>query len=494
MVIQKLFKLENISRKALVAASVSLLLMCTLSIPVSSAMTQQTSTPIKHLIVITMENHSFDNIFGKYPLNNASENQTLVSSITRPLNLLSGNVPSGLSPVSAGSFSTGNPQEGYSAYHIDWNNGQMNGFLNGSGPNSMKYFTASQMAIEWDLAQQFSLGDMYFSSALTETIPNRLYEVAGYSPVINDYGPPPYIPYNQTVFSQLDSKGISWGYFINNTAQGIGPLALIHNMNTSGIGTWSNFYNDLANNTLPSVSWLMPINGGANQYSQHPSFNMLIGELWLLYTVNKIMHSPEWNSTAIFINYDEGGGYYDQVSPPVVASHQLGIRVPFIVISPYAKENYVSSTVLSHTSIIAFIDYNWNMPALNTLVLDSRIPLDFFNFNVPYANSQVLRGPLTFPSGITSLMPDSYNFGPSLYGDINNISSLFPMKFQIPLNEVLYAFTGSSNVTPGSLGFSVDINSNFSITPFYQSGYVVIAALIAGSAWVYYSYRKVVKK
>lgn len=487
-------KWNNAAKKGLAAAAVLVLLLCTVSIPVSSALTPKTSTPIKHLIIITMENHSFDNLFGMYPLNNAGSNQSLVSSVTRPLNLLSGNVSSGLTAVNPGAFSTGNPQEGYSAYHIDWNNGHMNGFLNGSGPNSLKYFTASQMAIEWDMAQEFALGDMYFSSALTETVPNRLYEIAGYSPVINDYGPPPYIPYNQTVFSQLDAKGVSWGYYINNTAHGTGPLALVHNMNSANIGSWSRFYSELGNNTLPSVSWLMPINGGADQYSQHPSYNVLIGELWLLYTVNRVMHSPEWNSTAIFINYDEGGGYYDQVAPPVVASHQLGIRVPFIVISPYAKENYVSSTVLSHTSIIAFIDYNWNMPALNNLVKDSGIPLDFFDFNGPYANGSVLRGPLSFSNGIMSLMPGSYNFGSSLYGNVKNISSLFPLKFQIPLNEVLYSFTGSSNVTPGSLGFSVEVKSNASYMPFYESNYVIIAALIAGSTWVYYTYRKVVKK
>lgn len=482
----------HLKTKTAAVSLVALIALCTIAVPVSAATTSGTSTPIKHLIVITMENHSFDNLFGKYPLNNGSGNQSIISSITRPVNILSGGASSGLSPVQSGDFSTGNPQEGYSAYHIDWNNGSMNGFLNGSGPNSMKFFTADQMAIEWALAQEFSMGDMYFSSVLSETVPNRLYEVAGYSPVINDYGGPPYIPFNQTVLSQLNSKGVSWGYYINNTAHGIGPMSIIKGIGTQKdhFGTWNTFYNKLGNGTLPSVSWLMPIQGDAAQYSQHPSYNVIIGELWLLYTVYKVMHSPEWNSTAIFINYDEGGGYYDQVSPPQIGSHQLGFRVPFMVISPYAKENYVSSTVLSHTSIIAFIDYNWNMPALNNLVLNSRIPLDFFNFNGPYLTGNVLRSPLNFSSGIMSLMPDSYNFGPSLYGSVTNISSLFPMAFQIPLGDVLYSFTGSSNVTPGSLGFSVDIENNYPYTPFYQSDYIIIAALIAGTVGVYYSSRK----
>lgn len=481
---------------AAAAIAVLCLLMFSSSLsPVADAQAGNgTSTPIKHLIIITMENHSFDNLFGKYPGNrsvNASN-----GPITVPVNLFSPGASHNLTAVAGGSFSTGNPREGYNAYHIDWNHGLMNGFLNGSGANSMKYFTSSQMAIEWDLAQQFSLGDMYFSSTLSETVPNRLYEIAGFSPVKNDYGPPPYIPYSQTVLGQLSGNGISWGYYINNTHNGIGPLSIIHGIgkHSGNIRPWSSFYSELGNNTLPSVSYLMPIDGNAGQYSQHPSSNVLIGELWLLYTVQKVMNSPEWNSTAIMINYDEGGGYYDHVAPPVVDGHQLGIRVPFMVISPYAKEDYVSSTVLSHTSTIAFIDYNWKLPALNSLVQKSGIPVDFFNFNRTYANGKVERPPLSFPSGVQALMPVSYNFGPSLYSDAGNISPLFPMAFQIPVSELPYNTTGNSSTSLYSLGSGVLVKQNSYYVPLYENEYAILIAAAAGSAGIWYAWSAALKR
>ena len=111
----------------------------------------------------------------------------------------------------------------------------------------------------------------------------------------------------------------------------------------------------------------MPVGGGEPDVSQHPPQNVTDGELWLANVVNSVMQSPYWNSTAIFITYDEGGGYDDQVPPPVVDGTQLGFRVPFLVISPYAKEDYVSSTLLNHDSILAFIEYDWGLPALNRL-------------------------------------------------------------------------------------------------------------------------------
>ncbi|EQD79985.1 Phosphoesterase domain protein, partial [mine drainage metagenome] len=112
----------------------------------------------------------------------------------------------------------------------------------------------------------------------------------------------------------------------------------------------------------------MPIGGKAVDYSSGPPNSVLKGEMWLLYMIDAIMQSPIWNSTAIFLTFDEGGGFYDQMAPPSVGGHMLGQRVPFILISPFSKENYVSSTVLNQASILAFIDYNWKLPALNRFV------------------------------------------------------------------------------------------------------------------------------
>lgn len=469
-------------------ALILILVVSPLTTQISEAASSSgTSTPIKHVIMITMENHSFDNILGKYPFNPFG-NQSIISNISVPVDLISGTHQNNLTPVPSGKFSTGNPREGYSAYHLDWNHGKMNGFLNGSGPNSLYYFTAAQMAPEWDLIQQYALGDMYFSGTLSETIPNRMIELAGFSPVINDYGPPPYVPLNQTILYQLSTAGVSWGYYINNTASGLGVLSLIKNIGSysGNIQTWGDFYSQVANGTLPSVSWLEPVQGGAEKYSQHPSFNMLVGELWLLYTVRAVMNSPIWNSTAIIVNYDENGGYYDSVPPPSINGQQLGIRVPFFIISPYAKENYVSSTVLSHTSLLAFIEYNWKLKALNSLVQNSNIPLDFFNFNTPYSNGNVTRSPFQFPPSLAQIVPDSYNFGNGAFSNIKNTSSLFPLEFQISTSKLPYSSYGSSNTTLKTLGKSIENSANYAIIPVYESILSVVTVLVAGSALLFY--------
>ncbi len=456
------------ARKAAVAGMLFIVLLSALEAPV--ALGSSSVPPIRHLVEIMMENHSFDNIFGVYP------GPTNPLGLQTPQNLLDvAGIPQ-MHPVPNGTFSTADPVEGYVAYHEDWNGGMMNGFLQGSGPQSLLYYTASQYGEEWALAEQYSLGDMYFASQLTETSPNRLYSLAGYSPVINDYGPPPYIPVGQSIFSELNHYGVSWGYYVENPSAGAGTLDYFAGIGqySSSIRSWNDFFQELSNDSLPSVAWMMPVDGGAVDYSQGPPSNVLKGELWLMYVVNAIERSPEWNSTAIFITYDEGGGFYDQVPPPSISGVQLGVRVPLIVVSPYAKENYVSNTVMTHTSILAFIDYNWGLPPLNKIVWESTLPLDMFNFNSTYSWGSVIRPPIAFTN---FPMPSSPIFSLSKFSNVTSLSYLFPMNLQVPLNQLPYSREGSSHFSLGrSDGYYV--NSNFPFIPFYETIYFVGAAYL----------------
>ncbi|MCL6090996.1 MAG: alkaline phosphatase family protein [Candidatus Thermoplasmatota archaeon] len=443
--------------------------------------TDTTKTPIKHLIILMMENHSFDNLFGVYP-NNPANNTT--GQIIVPINLLSHPVNQNLTAVQNGSFQTSNPTEGYSNYHVDWNNGKMNNFLNGSGPSSMYYFTVNQMAIEWDLAQQFSLADMYFSSTLSETLPNRLYSLAGYSQVKQDQiFPTSYLPVSQTIFSEMSSHNVSWNYYFRNPSLGNYPLDFISGINkfSGNIAPWSSFTNSLQNGTLPDVSFVSMVSGGAYGYSQHPPDSVLPGQLMMLYITEQLMKSRYWNNSALIVTYDEGGGYYDQVAPPVTGGHQLGFRVPFILISPYAKEGYVSNTVMNHGSILAFIDYNWNLPALNYFVSKANLPLDLFNFNHTYSSGNVTRPPITFPDQVNRFLPTSMYFSPLDINSAPNLSSVFPLVPQIPYNSLPYNRTGSSDVNLSQFSSQVYVSSNFGYTPLYFQDHFlegVSAALI----------------
>lgn len=458
-------------------ASILFLSVTLLPVTFANALSAGTRTPIKHVVFITMENHSFDNIFGNYPYGGTSPFSNLTSQLTMPVDLAGSNLTGKLTPVNPGSYSTANPVEGYTAYHLDWNNGLMNGFANNSGKQSMTYFTASQMAIEWDLAEQYAVGDMYFASALTATMPNRLFQIAGYSPVVNDYGPPPYIPFSQTIFSELNHYGVSWSYYVSNPSLGTIMLDYVYGIQqySSDIGSWAAFFSELQNGTLPAVSYFMPIGIGVNGYSQHPSDSMIVGEMWLLYTVEKIMNSPEWNSTAIFINYDEGGGYYDSVPPPVIGGQQLGFRVPLIVISPYAKENYVSSTPMNHASLLAFLDYNWRMPPLNSFVASSDIPIDMFTFGIPGSQP---RAPFILNLGNLTL-PSTIDFPLSSFKS-SPISNLYPVQPQIPFNSLNYSRSGLSSVNLSQTAAYVSTDTPY--TPYYETTAFVGAYLLVLSA------------
>lgn len=436
----------------------TLLLLAPLIASTAIAGSPSTETPIKHVIIMMMENHSFDNIFGTYPITNLSS-QGNPLGIEVPNNLIGSPYLSLLSPLPPSQTSTADPVEGYQTYTSDWNNGQMNGFYNNSGPQSMTYFTSAQMALEWSIAEQYALGDMYFSSMMSMTTPNRLLSLAGTTPVNTDAGPPPYIPLASSIFGELDQYHISWGYY---SPVGTGPFPpyplnfFKGIMNSSGaVDSVSGFYAALAGNSLPSVSWVMPLSNGNPVNDQHPPFNITLGEFWMASIINAVMESPYWSSSAIFITYDEGGGYFDHVPPPVVDGHQLGFRIPLIVVSPYAKEDYVSGTVLNHASLLAFIDYNWKMPSLNSFVANSNLPLDFFNFGHLYPDGKILRPAVPFREVM-----------------------LFPIQPQYPFLSLPYPRSGSSSTTLLTLGTPP-------YTPGYSAGWIeVYLLLIAGAVIV----------
>lgn len=414
-----------------------------------------TATPLKHVVIVMMENHSFDNIFGLYPTLNGTGAGLLPAPLQEPDDVHG--VPNGvaLSQVPAGTYSTSNPDEG--VYSADWDNGKMDGFAANSGSQAMTYFGPSQLAVEWDWAEEYAIADRYFASCMCMTNPNRLFSLAGYGAgLTTDSGPPPYLPVNQSIFGELNAYGVSWGYYVHDPAADIFPLNYFDGVGaySSQIQPWSNFYDALRAGTLPSVSWVMPVGGGASGIDQHPEANVTVGEEWLLGVVDRVMQSRYWNSTAIFITYDEGGGYYDHVPPPVVDGVQLGFRIPLFVISPYTKENYVSSTVMNHASTLAFVDYNWRLPALNSFVGSSGLPLDMFDFNQSYAGGMLVRPPLVLENGST-----------------------YPSALQIPVGGLPYGRTGATSATLSSMGARLFVTSNTTVTPFYQS--LPFAALLA---------------
>jgi len=113
-----------------------------------------------------------------------------------------------------------------------------------------------------------------------------------------------------------------------------------------------NLYKDAANGALPAVSWVVP----SGDLSEHPPSKVSAGQAYVTSVVNAIMRSPDWSSTAIFLSWDDWGGFYDHVVPPHVDRNGYGLRVPGIVISPYAKRGYIDHQTLSFDAYVKFIE------------------------------------------------------------------------------------------------------------------------------------------
>ncbi len=240
---------------------------------------------------------------------------------------------------------------------------------------------------------------------------------------------------------QLDDAGDSWGYY--DYIDAYGGASNVYPLNypsdkpsqiLTNIRTVSTLFQQLIQGArLPSVSFVNSL--GRPELNEHPPLSPTVGELWVVSVINQVMKSTYWPTTAIFITWDEGGGYYDHVIPPseFMINHTftqplvgLGQRVPLLTISPYARESFVSHDLLSHLSLLHFIEYNWNLTPLNGLVAKSNLPLSFFNFSQPPRAPIILSSPQNYPIPLQS---QSSGLLPS-----------FPIYFMILSGSVIAAF------------------------------------------------------
>ncbi len=385
---------------------------------------------IRHVVVIMQENRSFDSYFGTFPGADGIPMSNGVPTVCVPdpaagtcqrpyhdTSDVNGGGPHGQSNAVADI--NGGKMNGFIAQAEQAQKGCVNATnpncASGSQVDVMGYHTAQEIPNYWAYARNFVLQDHMFEPNASWSLPAHLFMVSewsAYCPVKGEamscinalqnpgdppdfqtkpgQPPPPPPDYAWTDLTYLLHKQhVTWGYYVFPGTQPdcsddeMTCAALPQNAKTPGI--WNplpyfdtvaqdgqlgniqpihNFYAQARSGDLPTVSWVDP----AGAVSEHPPSRISVGQDYVTGLINTIMSGPDWKSTAIFLAWDDWGGFYDHVVPPVVDENGYGLRVPALVISPYAKRGYIDHQVLSFDAYVKFIEDDF----LNGQRLDPR--------------------------------------------------------------------------------------------------------------------------
>jgi phospholipase C len=261
-------------------------------------------------------------------------------------------------------------------------------------PIAMATYNHEDLPYYYSLANQFAVADRYFASLLSQTLPNRYFLFAGtsFGRVTNTIPPLG----ARTIFHVLNDHKISWKYYRN----GFGYLVLFNPFylfNQNKMKTVEDYAKDLQSGNLPQVVFIDSSAEGLNEY---PGSNIQLGQVFVAQQIKALVESTYWKKSALFLSYDENGGFYDHVPPPeacvpderppILKKNSIpgkfdryGFRVPFVAVSPYAKHHYVSHKVYDHTSILKFIETKFNLPALTSRDANADGLMDLFDFKNP---------------------------------------------------------------------------------------------------------------
>jgi len=367
--------------------------------------------PMQHIVIIMQENRSFDSYFGTYAGADGIPMQDGVPTVCAPDPL----TKTCVKPYhDSNDLNIGGPHVADSST-ADVHGGKMDGFIQQalsdckSRPNSpectgsvppdvMGYHDSHEIANYWAYASNFVLQDQMFEPVASWSLPSHLYLVSAWSAICSNLQDPMSCKsdlnapdpdkagtapdYTWTDLTYLLQKaGVSWAYYVDGGAQmdrddcPDGDCAVVANPTgvpeiwnplpdfltvhqdhqLNDVQNLTEFFAAARSGSLPDVSWIIP-NG---RDSEHPPALVSTGQAYVTNLVNAIMEGPDWSSVAIFITWDDWGGFYDHVVPPTIDQNGYGIRVPGLVISPYAKHGYIDHQTLSFDAYLKFIEDNF---------------------------------------------------------------------------------------------------------------------------------------
>lgn len=393
-------------------------------------------SPVKHIIFMVQENRSFDSYFGKLGPYRATRLAQMGISASPsdvdgiPANVVLTNHHTGTqaSPFHYQTECTEDLSPAWNESHHDvalsggdpaWANTTtftassfaMNLFLDTTGsvtqqfdPNGTRalgYYDQTDLPYYYELATQFATSDRWHSPLLANTIPNRMYLFTGTSFGHAFPASPPTGGWNQpTLFRAMNQAGVSWRYYYQDNSVFLADFADWNDPTIKGkVYNISDWYSVLsqpnANQTLPQVVFIE--RGGEIGLDEHPLNNVQTGAAGVQKIIAALMNSPAWADSVFILTFDEAGGLYDHVPPfqeappdnipPMISSSDLqgafnlsGMRVPLIIMSPYAKAHLVSHTNRDYTAMLKFIEKTFNVPSLTARDAAADDLSEFFDF------------------------------------------------------------------------------------------------------------------
>lgn len=388
-----------------------------------------TATPIKHFLYLMQENHSFDNYFGTYPGADGFPEDTCV-----PLRV---DEPDGecVEPFWLGGRAISDLGHTERVFRAQLNDGENDGFVEAFAEEgdpttqALGYYDDRDLPYYWNVADEYVLFDRFFTSAGGGSVWNHMYWVAavpgnpeGDSIPAEGFGDIP------TIFDRLEEAGVSWKFYVQNYDPSVTyrtyrtiddsnkgaqvvwvpPLAYARFLDDpdlfAKIAPLEDYYEDLAEGTLPSVAYIVP--SGA---SEHPPGSIAAGQRFVRTLHTALMRSSAWESSAFLWTYDDWGGWYDHVVPPQVDEYGYGYRAPALLVSPYAKRGHIESTTLDFTSGLKFIENNWGVEPLAERDRAANDITGAFDFDAPprepelLADTREVRAASTSPQSVIYL-------------------------------------------------------------------------------------------
>jgi phospholipase C len=359
---------------------------------------------ITHIVVMMQENRSFDNYFGR--LGQYKRDHGIPGDVEDlPLNVtVFARSGAPVQPFHLRTVCHENISPSWNQSHFYWDHGKMDLFMHTATKSTidpdttraMGYYDWTDLPYYYELASQYATSDRFFSSVMTETVPNRLYMMGATSwGATKAIGP---FPRQYTlIWDHLNDAGVSWKYYVPSASkvpfieQFPGGAARYG----SHVVPIAQYFSDLhSDSTFPQVAFIERQEG----FDEHPANNIQIGSAKAKTYIDALMKSPAWGTSVFILDFDEGGGMYDHVPPvPVPAPDNIapdlgpqdfqagfdmtGFRVPFILVSPLAKPNFVSHVPRDHTSILALIESTFKVQPLTARDAAADKMSEFFDFN-----------------------------------------------------------------------------------------------------------------